>query len=52
MNLKQGYSLWLGGLVRVDMLSGEDKYICVFVPPHVTIHKTPITKAEEVFNKH
>jgi hypothetical protein len=31
------------------MLSGDDKYFTFFVPPHVTIHKTPLAKADEIF---
>ena len=52
VNVKQGYSVWLGALARVDMLNGDDKQITFFVPPHVTIHKTPITKADDVYLKH
>ena len=32
MNVKQGYSVWLGGLARIDVLSGSDKYFTFFVP--------------------
>lgn len=52
MNVKQAYSVWLGALARLDFLSGDDKAFTFFVPPHVTIHRTPIPKAEEVFRKH
>jgi hypothetical protein len=48
-NVKQGYSLWLGALARLDFLSGDDKYLTVIVPKDVTIHRTPITRAGEVF---
>jgi hypothetical protein len=41
--------LWLGALARLDFLSGEDKYLTVIVPKDVTIHRTPITRASEVF---
>lgn len=31
------------------MLNGEDKQFTIFTPPHVTIHKTPIVKADQVY---
>lgn len=49
VNVKQGYSLWLGALARLDLLSGEDKYLTVIVPKDVTIHRTPIERASEIF---
>ena len=52
MNVKQSYSVWLGALARVDFLSGDDKYFTFFVPPHVTIHRTPLLKAPSVHEKH
>ena len=45
MNVKNGYSVWLGALARIDFLSGDDKYLTMVVPPDVTIHRTPIVKA-------
>jgi 30S ribosome assembly GTPase len=42
INIKQSYSVWLGALARLDFLAGEDKFFTFFVPPHVTIHRTPI----------
>lgn len=52
LNVKQSYSVWLGALARLDFLSGDDKFFTFLVPPHVTIHRTPIIKAESVFEKH
>lgn len=52
LNVKSSYSVWLGALCRMDFLSGSDKYFTFFVPPNVTIHRTPILKAEEVYKKH
>jgi len=49
MNVRQGYSVWLGGLARVDILSGSDKYFTFFMPQDVTIHRTPFERAEEVY---
>lgn len=51
MNVKQSYSIWLGALARLDFLSGEDKFFTFCVAPHVTIHRTPIQKAESVYEK-
>jgi hypothetical protein len=51
-NVKQGYSIWLGALARLDLLSGEDKYLTVIVPKDVTIHRTPISRAFDVFASH
>ena len=49
LNVKQGYSLWLGALARLDLLSGEDKYLTAIVPKNVTIHRTPVTRAYALF---
>jgi hypothetical protein len=48
-NVKSGYSLWLGGLARLDFVSGDDKYLTVVVPQDVTIHRTPIQRQRDVF---
>ena len=50
--MKSSYSIWLGALARVDFLSGDDKFVTFFVPPHVTIHRTPIIKAANVYAQH
>ena len=52
MNVKQGYSIWIGALARLDFLSGEDKVLTFFFSHNVTIHKTSLFNAEEIFNKH
>lgn len=52
INMKQGYSVFLGALARVDFLSGDDKFFTFIMPPHVTIHRTPILKAPSVYEKH
>lgn len=49
INLKASYSVFLGALARIDLLSGDDKFVTFIVPPHVTIHKTPTLKAEEIY---
>ena len=49
LNVKSGYTIWLGALARLDLISGEDKYLTCIIPPDVTIHRTPIIKATTVF---
>lgn len=51
MNIKQGYSVWLGALCRIDVLSGADKYFNFYVPQNVTIHRTPFDRADEVYQQ-
>jgi ribosome biogenesis GTPase A len=51
-SVKQGYCIWLGALARIDFLNGEDKYLSFFLSHHVTIHRTPLLNAENIFNKH
>jgi 30S ribosome assembly GTPase len=52
LNLRQAYTVFIGALARLDFLSGDDKYITFIVPPHVTLHKTPTLKAEDIYAKH
>jgi len=49
--MHQGYSLWLGALVRVDFLSGSDKFVSIHCSPIVTVHKTPIWRSTEIFKQ-
>ena len=49
LNVKSGYSVWLGALARIDFVNGDDKHLTFVVPTDVTIHRTPITRAETVF---
>jgi ribosome biogenesis GTPase A len=49
LNVKSGYSVWLGALARVDFVNGDDKHLTFVVPTDVTIHRTPIARAETVF---
>lgn len=49
LNVKSGYSVWMGALARIDFISGDDKHLTFVAPQDVTIHKTPILKAEEIF---
>lgn len=49
MRVKSGYSVWLGALARIDFVNGEDKNLTFVCPQDVTIHRTPIEKADSVF---
>ena len=49
MVVKQGYSVWMGALCRLDILSGSDKHFTFFMPANVTVHRTPFARAEEVY---
>ena len=49
MNVKSGYSVWIGALARLDFINGDDKYLTFVAPLDVTVHRTPIYKAEETF---
>ena len=49
--LRQGYSIWLGALVRLDMLNGTDKLATFHFSSNVTIHKTPMLFQREIFEK-
>jgi ribosome biogenesis GTPase A len=52
MNVKQGYSIWLGGVAKIDFLNGEDKFFSFFLSHNVTIHKTNLLNADDFFAKH
>lgn len=39
----------MGALARLDLLSGDDKYITMIAPQNVTLHRTPIMRASDVF---
>lgn len=49
MNIKQGYSVWLGAIARIDMLNGNDKFFSFFLSQDVTIHRTFLLNAEKIF---
>lgn len=52
MNVRSGTASWIGALARLDMISGDDKVLSFIVPQDVTIHRTNILNAENVFRKH
>lgn len=49
LNFKQGYTLFVGGLVRIDLINGEDKFISLFFSDQVTIHKTQTLNADYIW---
>lgn len=49
VNVKSGYSVWMGAVARIDFISGDDKHLTFVAPQDVTIHRTPIEKAEDIF---
>lgn len=51
LNVKQGYSMWLGAIARIDMLNGEDKFFSFFLSQNVTFHKTFLLNAENIFER-
>ena len=51
-SIKQGYSVWIGAIGRIDFMNGEDKYFSFFFSNNVTIHRTPMLNADEIFEKH
>lgn len=51
-SVKQGYSIWIGAIARIDFMNGEDKYFSFFFSNNVTIHRTPLLNAETIFEKH
>ncbi len=51
LNVKQGYTIWLGAVARIDFLNGDDKYFSFFFSNNVTIHKTEIIHAEDVMER-
>jgi ribosome biogenesis GTPase A len=45
------FAFWIGALVRVEMVSGDFKYLTFFNSHMCTVHKTKKSKVEEVFEK-
>ena len=51
-SLKEGHSILLGGLARVDYVSGPPIYFTLFVSPDIHIHTCKTDKAAELLQKH
>jgi ribosome biogenesis GTPase A len=49
INMLPGLSVWLGGLARIDMIEGLNKFFTVFGAPLLTVHRTPTDKADLVY---
>ena len=52
ITLNTEISLFLGGLARLDLVSGNPKLVTMFMSNMVTFHRTLRTKADSVFEKH
>jgi len=52
VTLNTDISLFLGGLARLDLTSGNPKLITLFMSNMVTFHRTIRSKADSVFAKH
>jgi 30S ribosome assembly GTPase len=50
--LNSGTSVWIGGLARLDFLSGEDMNFSFNFQPDVTLHFSGLLKAEQTYNTH
>ena len=51
ISVQQGYSIWLGALARLDVLSGATKYYTFYMPQKVSIHRTPFEKNMWVYER-
>src|SRR5690625_7599208 len=50
--LREGQTLFLGGIARFDIISGEDNsYICYF-SNELKIHRTPLDNADKLYREH
>ena len=52
LSVRSGTSVWIGALARIDFINGDEKHLTFVAPQDVTIHKTPIIKADSVFIRH
>ena len=51
VTITPSFVVWIGAVVRIDMISGDFKYLTFFGSHMCTMHKTKKEKAEEVFEK-
>jgi ribosome biogenesis GTPase A len=51
-SLKEGHTIFIGGLGRIDYISGPPIYFTLFVSSLIRIHVTKISKADDLFQKH
>ncbi|MED0674849.1 ribosome biogenesis GTPase YqeH [Aneurinibacillus thermoaerophilus] len=45
-------SLFIGGLARIDFVKGEHQPFVVYVSNHLNIHRTKLSNADELYEKH
>lgn len=50
--LDSGQSLFIGGLARIDFVSGEHQPFVLYVANQLYLHRTKLENAGEVFEKH
>lgn len=50
--LDAGQSLFIGGLARIDFVSGEHQPFVLYVANQLYLHRTKLENADEVFAKH
>lgn len=50
--LPEGKTLFLGGLGRLDVVSGSKMYYTVFVSHRISLHLTNLKKADQIYQKH
>lgn len=50
--LKEGKTIFLGGMGRLDLISGPRTYFTVFVSHKMTLHQTKLEKADLVYKNH
>lgn len=50
-SVKQGYSVLIGGIARIDLLNGDDKNFSFFFSHHVTIHRTQSINVAELMRR-
>ena len=51
ISVHQNNSVWLGALARLDVLSGVTKYYTFYMPPKVSIHRTPFERNTIVYER-
>jgi 30S ribosome assembly GTPase len=52
LRLSEGKSVWLGGLVRLDMVAGRPFLFTFYLSNEVKLHQTATERADEFLQKH
>ena len=50
--LNEGQTLFFGGLARFDYIRGDRRALFVIFQIDLTIHRTKLEKADELYEKH